>query len=292
MATFKRVLKFIDVGGSTFSETYYSTNPSITDALQSGAGIYQARLALLATPNTLLKDVISNADVVRQTGRRDINLPGLLAVPIVNNAPDLAPPGAAMVTNLVGLTGGQRYLWMRGGVGTDYTLSGSGRPNPTPSWSQNLQAFLNALNLRGWGLRQLVSPAVNKPVAVSNVNGQLTPGQSVLTLSAPLAGVGAGVRVILGGFDKKVFPSLNGGFTVIAVGTTAGGLTTITVPYTTASNANIPALQGQARLGAYNVVSIVDPANSKFVYPGIRITRNPFTNSRGARRAQRIRRLA
>jgi hypothetical protein len=292
MAVFKRTLKFIDVNGSTFEEVYYSTNASVAEAITQGAGVYQARLALLATVNTLLKDVISDVATPRNTGRRTINLPGLLAVPIVNNAPDLAPPGAAMVINLVGTNGGSRFLWMRGGVGTDFTLSSSGRPNPTPSWLTNLGLFLTALNARGWGLRRIDTTTTNPPHPIIKVDGSVNPGQSVLTMATSIAGVAAGSRITIGGMDKKVFPALNGQFTVITVATSGTGAQLITIAYATAQNASINALQGKARLATYQTVSPVDPLNSKFVYPGTRITRNPFSNSRGARRAARLRQLA
>jgi hypothetical protein len=292
VAIFKHVLQFIDVNGSPFNEIYYHSGTSLASELVGNDAIYQARLALLATPNTLNFDRISNTEVVRQTGRVAIRLPGTRAVPLVGGAADLAPPGAAMVVNLVGAGGGTRYLWMRGGTGNDFSLDASGRPNPTPSWKAALNQYLGALSGNLWGLRTLISGATNKPSKVSVVDGSVTPGQSVLTLSAPIAGLLAGNRVLLGGFDKKIFPALNGQFSVIAIGTTPGGAQTVTVPYVTAQSAKINANQGTARLVGYNAVFPIDPVNSKFAYPGTRITKNPFSNSRGAKRAARIRLLA
>lgn len=291
MATFKHVFEFIDVNGSTWREIYYRTGSSIGGELQVPLDVYNARVALLATPHTFLRDRISNVDVVRQTARRTLNIPGLAAVGQIQGVADITPAPGAAVISIVGLTGGSRYLWMRGTSGTVYTNDASGRPNPGGDFRSKLGVFLNQLNANQFGLRTLITPATNKYSAVSLVDGKTQPGQAILTLATPIAGVLAGSKITVGGFDPKVFPALKGQFTVIAIGTSAGGQQTVQIPYATPANALLTPQSGKARLAAYNAVSVVDVANSNFAYNGSRITKSPYSNSRGARRAARIRQL-
>lgn len=286
MPVFKHTLEFIEGNGATFSEIYYANDSSLTAAKTYPDAFYSARLTMLMAGHTLLRDRVSQVGASRVTGRRVINLVGQIPVTGAGKF-NPGPPGGAMVVNLVGLNGGSRYLWMRGGTSVDLSYNQFDQPSPSAGWLINIAGWLSSLSLSGWGLIQLANVGANPPQTVSLVDGMTTPGKSVLTMAAPLAGAVAGGRVVLGKFNKKDLPSLNGQFSIIAVAGTA-----LTINYATPQNAKITTTQGQVRVATYGNVSVVDPANSKFAYAGSRITKNPYSRSRGARRAARLRNLA
>jgi hypothetical protein len=295
---FRHTLEFIQENGSTFSEIYYTGGTTLAAELQYPVALYNARLAMLANVHTLLRDRVSNTAVARQTGRRSFNTPGTLLVQDPRSPLQLpnvgfpAPPGAAMVINLVGTSGGSRYLWMRGGSTSDYVMDGQDRSYPTGLFRNNLQTFLTQLNMNAWGLLTVVPTGTNKPVPVTKVDGLTNPGQAILTLNGAIAGLAIGSRISLGRFNQKDLPALKGGFTVIAIPPPVGTNQLIQIQYATPGNTVVVPMTGTVRLLQPNPVSTVDPVNSKFAYCGTRIIKNPFSRSRGARRAARIRGLA
>jgi hypothetical protein len=284
MSTFRVVWDFNENQGTTFSEVYYKSADTPQAAAVVPTALQLARTNLLHPLNVFKRVRVTNADAQRETFPRLLNLVGTLNV---DSGP--LPPGAAIFCSLTGSAGGSRKLALRGSAQSFYLRSATtGRDVVLPGLDEALKEFFKQLKTAGYGLRKL-SPIQTSPLSVysknpiTSVNGTAANGTSVLTFKNPLV-YAAGSRVVIAQVNKKELPSLNGHFPVLD---TAGQ--TITIPYRTPSDATVTTAGGYVRKESYSEVSVFVPGSCDFDHFGTRDTKSPLSNSRGARRAARIR---
>lgn len=281
---FKVQYQYAGGGGDSWSEVYYATATNPSDLLPVSTGFYTGRRAILDPTCSIQRVRVSNVTGLRNTAVRVLNWPGTATT---GGGP--SAPGAAAVFNLVGATGGSRKLWLRGipnGLIVQNVISGM--PLPPGGLTANFNYMMIGLQSYGFGIRQL---QFAQKFFISSVNASTQPGQAVVTYVVPPnvspPSVAANSRLIIATADKKTLPGINGQWTVLTTGTNS-----FTIRYQVALNGNILQNCGYFKMVNYSGVSIFDPKLSSFAYYGTHTTRSSFTNSRGARRAQRIRTLA
>lgn len=282
--TYKVVWTFVEPNGGSFSEIYYATGTNPSDLLpQPPAGV-NARLTLLDPSCTWQKIRVANVSGIRSTAQRIVNWGGY-ATP--STGPSI--PGAAMVCNLVGTSGGSRKLWMRGLPGDFVSRgSGTGRDIFSDGIQKAFTAFVTSYSQSGYGLR-ILQPQTK--YTINTVDSSAKNGTALVTFTIPAGGVAPNwtypTRVVIGGADKKTLPGLNGHWTIVT-----GTANTVTIKYVVANYGVVTGLAGTIKQESYSGVSLFAPNLSQPAYWGTHTTRNPITNSRGARRASRIRTLA
>lgn len=280
MPVYKIVWQFAEANGASFTETFYKSDSTPQSATQAGPQFINSRLALLDSTCRLIAIRAADVDSSRLTYIRTINQAGLLT-----GLGGPAPPGTAVVIRLAGTTKGSRKLWMRG-CNQTLIVRGqvSGQDQPPAALNQKLLYYLAGLNVNGYGLRQLGNGGLSTAkFPISNFDGTTNKGVTILTVNA-INDFAPGQRIIVAQVPQKDMPSLKGQFTVQAVN---GGL--ITIPYRMPQNGTITQTVGYIKHAQYPGVDIFSNANSGFAYYGNRATKSPLPNSRGARRAQRLR---
>ena len=290
MAVYRHIWQFLNGDGSTWQEIWYHQGSNLATELTSiPATLVDARIQLLMSQHNLMRIRIADTGGNRSTGV----VPYVLHGGIDNTVFRTAPPGASMVIQCSGSTGGQKHWWMRGGAGTDYQNDSAGNPSVSPGWRTKFNTLIQQIVAYQYGLRvrqtRTQQPYSNVP-SIASASG----GQAVLTLQNQRADILAGSQIICGTFNKKDLPALNGIFTVRAVGTVAGPpvVTTLTIDYALPNGQSAVAInRGRIRPYVATSVSTMGLTSLQLVYMGTRITKGPRANSRGARRAQRIRQL-
>lgn len=293
MPAFRIVWEFQESNGASFQEVYYRDANSPSEAAALGNALKIARLNLLHPLNTWQRIRVSQVGSNRITATVAVASIGtaFFAFGATNQEP--LPVGAAIILSLSGAAGGSRKLWLRGCPDTFYNRDATtGRDVVKAELQKALDDFFPQLKKAGYGILRL-KPAtapgqgVLSPLAITQIDGHTTPGQSVLTLAAapgyPFPG-----RVIIGRTSQKDVPGLNGHWSLLK----APNGNQITIGYTTPANTVVITNQGYVRSEEYNPVSVFDDKNCGFDHMGTRTSKNPLSRSRGARRAARLRTLA
>jgi hypothetical protein len=282
--TYKSVWEFVDTNGNQWTEVYYIQGSTPASVLSFGPALYNSRLLLASDLVTWSRVRVSDVANTRSTATRVLNWVGT-----DNTAGSPGPAGLTVVSNLVGITGGSRKLQMRGVP--DYMIGRdqkSGRDVLGSTLRTRLTAFYQGLQTDGYGMRQLQQ---TPKYPVVTVDGATIPGSAILTFTNPGPGLPNSFappnRLVLSQMDKKLFPGLNGHWSILA----ANGLT-ITIRYQVAGNKLLNGQFGFVKLEGYQGLSIFNAAQCGFDHFGTRTTKVPLSRSRGARRAVRIRSLA
>jgi len=281
---YKVTWTFVEANGASFSEIYYATGNTPADLLPQSAQASTARLNLCDPSVTWQKIRVANVTGARSTAQRVVNWPGTYA-----GGGGPAPAGVALVGNLVGSAGGSRKVWMRGMPDAIVLRAdGTGRDVFNGYVTTQWNAYVNGIAAYGYGLRQLTQ---TQKYTIASVDGTAANGTAIITVTTPSLGVpptwNYPTRVVISGADKKTLPGLNGHWTVIT-----GSNGAFTIKYQVAGNLLIKTNAGSVKQEGYSGVSVFAPNLSQPAYWGGHTTKNPTTNSRGARRAVRIRSLA
>jgi hypothetical protein len=283
--TYKITWGFTEANGATFSEIYYTTASNPSQATLVDANGSASRLALLDPSCTWRTVRAADVNNARSTAQRVVNWVGT-----AKNSIGPAAAGTAMVCQLVGVNGGSRKLWMRGIPAYFVTRNDeSGRDYFVPAITNPFQAMIKGNANFGYGMRSLTQ---TQKYTIASVDGTVAPGFATITFN-PLPPAAAPIfqnpsRVVIGSADRKTLPGLNGHWTVLN-GLNAGG--SVVIRYQVAGNAKITLNCGTIKQEGYGGVSVFNPQQCQPAYWGTHTTRNPISNSRGARRAQRIRSL-
>ena len=177
---------------------------------------------------------------------------------------------------------------MRGLSATDVTRAeGSGKDIFSPVVQVAFQQFIAGYAAYSYGLRTLNQ---TQKYTIASVDGTVSPGMALVTFNIPNGGIPPNwnypTRVVISSADKKTLPGLNGHWTIVS-GTGA----TVTIKYAVAGGQKITINCGSIKQEGYSGVSVFNPALSASSHFGTHTSKNPYTNSRGARRAVRIRSL-
>lgn len=284
MPTYRVVWEFNMNTGNTFDEVYYREATDANEAAKLIPSLQAARLELLHPLNTFIRVRSSNVAASRDTGINTLNISGTYT-----NDQGPSVPGATIVFNLGAQGAGTRKLWMRGFASSAYRRDNTtGRDILLSYVDESFKTFAAALKRNGYGLRKLTAIS-NNPTSVYSknpiisVDGTVGNGTSVVTyknaMTYPVPG-----RVVIGSTSKKDVPGLNGHFSIISQ---AGA--TVTIPYSTPNNILTTKAGGYIRQETYGATAVFDPALCGFSNLGTRDTKSPLSNSRGARRARRLR---
>jgi len=281
MPDFKMVWSFAANGqkGGKWSEVWYRSASSITEASVFTNALLNKRLKPLHSTNTLLKIRVSEVLNPRSTTVVNVRKVGVE----VNFDPNPIAT-AAVVTVSSSVKAATRRWWMRGGDVDDMHRDKiSGNDVFSAGFLTDVKDCLIAFAAAGFEILPVQKPAVNGfgPSNIKQVDGSLVQGKSVLTLDAPLT-ANAGDLVIITKTSPKDLPGLNGRFTVIA---SVGPL--LTIAYVTPQAQTITTLTGQVRKLGYISGATIDPAISGPAFIGSRKSHSPFTGSRGAKSAKR-----
>lgn len=284
MPDFKAIWNFSEDNGATFSEQYYCSASDANAAALLGKALLNARLALLDSTITFIGTRSSSVIGNRVTSQQTYLLNGTFT-----NTLGPLQVGACAVLNLASAGGGSRRLWMRGLPSALVVRnSTTGQDQPPPTLKKLLDTFFQALADAGFGIRQLqkLNGASVQKQNITQVDGAANPGKSVITLT-PANLLTVPGSVLIQATNPKDLPGLKGVFPIIAA--TANS---VTIPYVTPQNLLIVAKQGYVKQALYQPVSTFVPLQCGFKYYGTRASKNPFSRSRGARRAVRLRTLA
>ena len=287
MAIYKLTFYFLDNDGASWTDVFYTSQASSGLAVGAGIGVMPARLALLCTSATLLKITARNTSGTRDTATFVANLPGTQAVV----APGPAPASTAAVIQLYGILKNQRKWWLRGFLGNFVQRSLLDGSSVFPAaFGINVNTFLVAAAANGLGIRYTQQPIIKYPilsVAYNSITGYAT---VTFNVPPPLVAPGwmNGSRVVIAQADRKTLPGLNGHWSV-----TSGLGASIDIPYVVPENGTVNVNTGYVRPENYvSSIDLFSPSNCRPAYWGEHTTKNESSNSRGAARARRIRRLA
>jgi hypothetical protein len=285
----KHVWKFQASDGSTWKETWYNSGTgTLAQQFPEDPEVISNRLLLLNPLNKFVSSTISDINNPRVTGSQIINQAGLPFRGQPPN-PEPAPDGAANICILTSTAGGQRHWWLRGGDAADYTKNGTtGQDQIGAGLAAALPIFFKRMQDVLFGIK--VTPKVVPLDATSGyfyftaATPGLTEGQTVFTLNAAPVAWQKGQPVYVGLASKKDTPGLQGTFTILAI---TGP--TLTLQYTLPNNAPLTSLKGRVRYTTGPSVNVFNAAGCKWVYNGTHRQRAPGPNSRGAKRANRLR---
>lgn len=289
MAIFKEVWAFQASGisgGNTWTEVYYSTAGSITQAATFHPGFLGLRLAMLHPTARLNKIRVSDIGNPRITSLVKVGSQGT-----ADAAQQPAPIDSAIVCTLNSITGpGRRKLWLRGwsigtglGLGDAFRDPASGNDVFTAGFKQKLKSWLIGLASNAYIVlvRTKATVAGFQPFDVTNADGTSADGKTVLTLvQQPTFAVND--NILATKFSTKDLPSLSGTFKVIAVAANK-----VTITYTTPSNLAFNTPGAQVRKLVYLETATIDAPSSGPDYIGGRKSRGAFFGTRGARSAHR-----
>lgn len=286
MANFKVVFVYSQPQNRGWTETYYRTAAD----LASAAIIPGALFLALARPRhpltSIVKVRVSDVANNRNSLVRTLNL-------AVSGTPLATDPGpeinsTSAVLNLVSTApASTRRLWLRGLYDSDVRRNGSnGVDAPSPGLRADMTGLIAELAADGFTIRSLVrtGTAPNIYQQISQVSGATGAGLTVISYigtSAPAVND----RVNLSQLSPKLFPGLNGTYTVLAVGSQ-----TFTIRYNLDYTPPSVVPLGRWRPSSFNYGPIV-PGLSSFLKFGSRDTGAGFSSGRGRKRSVRLRSL-
>lgn len=289
MALFKQTWQFQSDPGGNWNEVLYVQDETLESA-RPASKIVTARLRLLHTHNILKRIRVSDVGNPRVATFFTLNLSGrAIDQPLVegDNPPANIDEAAVCILGSTAVPS-SRKVWMRG-IREDAivrnTITGIG--TPAPFFSELLDNWFKALVGDGTyvvNAHTRVAGDKSNVGFIKSIDGATFPGYSIITTVQPLTPV-AGQMMTFNSVDQKLFPGLKGQFQIVSV---AGQL--FTIKYRVPRDfldANIKqgyCLPYARRLGAFLHKDVC-----KFGYLGSRRSKNVDTGSRGARRAQRLR---
>lgn len=300
MATqiYKLVFNFIESSGATWSEVFYRVADSAQTAVVVNTAAINARLRMMH-PTALLRNIrANNVAGGRDSFTANQNYPGTF---VDGTGAGPAPAGTAAVASFAVTTGRSVLHWMRG-LPTLMVVENpnTGFPNPPANLISAIRSFATQMGASGCGSRTLTA---SPKFQIQSVTPQPLTGTALITYT-----VGAGQtppvftvtapnnRIVIGQASKKDFPSLNGHWTIVGTTTPTGNplVGTVTIRYVVA---NVPATSvspiacnAYLKSEAYGSVNLFTGAS--LAYYGTHSTRSVFSNSRGAKHANRLRVLA
>jgi hypothetical protein len=284
---FREVWSFQGTPAGTWSEVYYSEVGTLAIAANFAEDFYIRRLNMLHPVNTWTKIRVSDIANPRATALVNVNRKGLSTVGALEKPANGDEAAVIRLTSTV--VPARRQLWLRGLAESDVARdSSTGVGIASPEFLAKLNAFIAGLALTSNNYVILSRKHVGEVGVIkgmiTSVDGQTTPGRTIITTDVP-TGVVAQSRVIIARTSKKDFPALNGIHTVTAV---AGN--TFTIPYRTPQDIKVMEITGAYAFKLeYKTGASINAAASGFAYMGSRRSKNVFTGSRGARRAARLR---
>jgi hypothetical protein len=291
--TYKVTWNFLDSVGASWSEVHYVTAGTSAAAAQPNYTIIYPRLVMMHKTAILRTIRATNVAGGRDTYTNVLNQTGQY-----NDTGSYgpAPPGLAAVVSVGGTTGRSIYHWMRGlPDGLVSNNVSTGFPSPPATLVRYITAFFNAYgSIGGAGIRTLTpNPKFQiTSVAFNNLNNTATVNYTVATGQTPPV-YAAGSRIIISQASKKDLPGLNGGWTVISATNAVGpGVASLVIRYVTPQETALIPCNGFLKTQAYNALVPYATNSAILSYYGTHSTRAVFSNSRGSRRAARLRVLA
>ena len=288
---FKHVWKFSQPDGSTWEEVWYNaSNGTLASQSPEDPATVNARLILLNANNKWVSSTISDLGNPRAVLPQVINKQGVNAPMTQQGAP--AVTGGANVVKVVGVAGGQKHWWLRGGDNIDLAKSLlTSVDNPSPTFLLMLKNFLKAAAAVQFGLllgtKVVPGNATTGYFYLKNAVPSTQAGSTDLTMTVAPTNWQVNQRVRIGLTDPKTEPGLKGDWTITAV---TGAV--ITIAYRCPADTAIATAKGRIRLLPAPTVSVINPDASGWIYNKTHTTRSPLPNSRGARRPVRLRTLA
>jgi hypothetical protein len=289
---YKVVWNWIESSGATWSESYWVNAASAAAAATPVYGVLQTRMSI-ADPTVILKNIRSFSTLSsRDTFINTYLIPGKYSASSIFGP---APAGAAAVVSLGAPGSRSVYHWWRGLPQELVRLNSlTGFPNPPPYLTNAIQAFAGYYGLAGAGIRVLNTPqrfqivllTYNPVTKLTLVEYQNPP------TGAPFA-ISPNNRVIIQLASKKDLPALNGGWTVQNfVAAAAGATGTFEIPYTLPNSLTTIATGATVKNQGYSTITPYNSGYATLAYYGTRSTHSTFSDSRGAKRAVRLRTLA
>lgn len=290
MADIKHTWIFFGPRSEQWSETWYVIAPSARESLNIyGNALLNSRLAFLHPQCSLRMIRAANVNGLRDTDQYLLNLPGQRTVPADAAGGSIDVTAVTAIWELQGISGSRRKIFFRGLADDDVKRSlVNGQDNPPATLLDPVKAFLEKASANNFSLRSRQGPeAPNAGYRLaSGVDGSNNPGRSVVGVENTV-GLAIGDRVTLSSFNEKNLPGINAEFTILSQAPLS-----ITIGYSTPGFQNFPGVTGRVRKVAWNPLDRVSPAECAFDRYGTRQTKASFFGSRGAKFAQRRRRLA
>jgi hypothetical protein len=291
--TYKLIFNFIEASGATWSEVHYRTADSAVQAVVVNGSAINARLRMLHSTCLLRNIRAFNVTGGRDSFTANQNYPGTF-VDATNQGP--APAGSAAVASFGTVAGRSVYHWMRGVPSALISESPTtGFPTPPAALVNAIKAWCTQLGYSGCGSRT-ISNVTNGKFQIVSVTPN--PTQNTATIAYV---IGAGQvppvfqpttpnnRLVIGLASKKDFPGLNGHWSIVAATTPTGTpLTgTVTIRYIVPNSTVAVPCNGYLKVEAYSSVNLY--TSGSLAYYGTHSTRSIFSNSRGAKHANRLR---
>lgn len=284
MANFKVVFQFSQPVSKGFNEVYYrqATDLGAASVFTPGFLAYSTNMR---HPLTILQKIrVSDTLNSRNTAVITQNLSGTSAA--VAEGPDIT--GVSAVVNLnAPQYGATRRLWLRGLTDFDVMRnSTSGADTPSSGLTNAIKGWIRVLANNQFCVRSLftVTTAGYQNQPLSAISGAIGSGMVTLTYVGSV-NIPLNARILITRTNPKLFPSLNGYWNVIAVGSQQ-----FTIRYNLDQVPPTELTQGQVRLVAYNY-GVISSSTSRFDHFGTRTTGAGFTPGRGRRRGIHLRSL-
>jgi hypothetical protein len=279
MAQFKVVVQYTQTD-SGFAEQYYREAADLAAASVFPTTLINAMIQTKCGPTVLRKIRVSNVANNRESVVIPVNRPS----PFTTLNPDVVSTAAIVTLNSPSI-GAKRQLWIRGLVDSDVQRAvGSGLDQPHASLLGEISALITRLNENQFRVRALTK--INPPGVVYTDIAKIVSvegaGEVTIRMAAPYV-LPSPARVIITQVDPKLFPGLNGHWTIQFVDTL-----NFKIRYRPHVFGTFDLAKGRWRPEAY-VYGAIDPATSGFSNFGSRDTGKSPLAGRGRRSALLIR---
>ena len=283
MPNFKVVFVYSNAPEKGFSEVYYRTASQLQSAAMFDQATLTAALRFRSQLTILRKIRVSDVDQPRSSIIRPINQNGW-SVP--SSVPETT--GVAAVTILASSQfGSSRRVWFRGLNAVDVQRDpASGADVISSGMKQTINRWISILGNNAFTIRSLVPISVPPNIyqRITAISGTVGAGETTIAYQGQNPPT-VGKRVIISQLNPKLYPALNGHYTVLSV-----ALGTFTVAYNLDTAPQVSEKTGRWRPETYQYGNI-DPSISGFDHFGTRTTGAGFTAGRGRKRAVRLRSL-
>lgn len=290
--TYKVVCSFIAAGSGPWTEVYYVQASTAFAACQQTNNVMRARTPILYTLCYLRKIQAFNTTPIRDTANLVLNIQGTY-VSLINNQP--AVNGAAAIVSLP-TVGSKSVLHWWGGLPAELVnINGNtGLPNPPAPLINAIRSFTNYANQNSLGSRTIVQ---NPKFTLTKVTYNSATGVSTVSYNIGTTQVAPILtntsRVIIGLTSKKDLPGINGHWSITGfVNGAAGGTGSFDIRYIPPSSETPVPCSGYFKVEGYSAANPFIAFQGNLQSYGTHTRKNVFSNSRGAKHANRIRTLA
>jgi hypothetical protein len=286
MANFKIAFVYSQPIAKGFTEVYYRVADTIQQAATFSTNLLN-HACNLRHPLTVLRKIrVSDTLGNRSSLVVAVNQGGNYLAGSGDQGPDITGVSAVCLLASVAKASSRR-VWLRGLSDTAVTRSSTtGLDTPTEQLRSAINNWIASLSRNNFAIRSLVKLGTPPNVyqRINSITGTVAQGKVTVTFTG-VNQAAVGQRIIISQVSPKLYPGINGHWTVLAIGSN-----TFDIGYNLDQVPPSAVTVGKWRPEGYEYGQITE-AISDFDHFGTRTTGAGFTAGRGRRRALHLRSL-